>query len=523
MSSNGSESLINKTIFDNLVFNREYFVKVWGHLKSEHFEEMSPYRDLYNMIMEHYEEFKTPPSKNMLQIKLEESSLTEIKFDKLKTIVDNLEGDSYKNDTVDELIKITETHVKRTAFENTLVRCYEIFQNDKLPEREKNKKLPSLDSARQLMDEALGIDFYGDQTHDYIDDVDERIRYYSTDYMKIPFKLNTLNIMTNYGVERKTLNLIVAGTNVGKSLGLCSLSADYLMLGYNVLYVSMEMEKVKIGQRIDANLLDISLDQLNFKNFDSKKFNDRFDRIKNNENIGRLKVIDYPQKMANINTLRGLLEDLKTKEDFVPHIIMVDYLAIFDTVNANKQTKEHDRQSNVASDLRALAQEEDLVLWSAVQVNRDAYGSSDGDVSDIAGSFNVTHHADFMILITETHDLVERRMQRIKVIKSRYGNKDKNGEANVSVSKLNQRWVDLDEWKGSPQYIPPKVNPSSLTSNMEEVKNVKHGGANDIQKEIKNIMKPNDKPKEEKRSYLNEVDNFDDNEFLSDLIGSMDL
>ncbi|AZV01075.1 DNA helicase [Escherichia phage vB_EcoM_005] len=243
-----------------------------------------------------------------------------------------------------------------------------------------------------------------------------------------------------------TENVLLAGTNVGKSLGLCSLAADYLQSGYDVLYISMEMAEEVCAKRIDANLLDVSLDDIDDGHVSWPEYKAKMDKWRSTATLGRLKIKQYPTGGANADTFRALLNEYKLKQNFVPQVVIVDYLAIC----ASSRTKVFSENSYglikmVAEELRGLAVEKKLLLWTAAQTTRGANVAAEIDMADIAESFGIAHTADFMLGVVETEEFAQMGMQMVKQLKSRYGDKSYYNKFKIGVKKGNQRWYEVED------------------------------------------------------------------------------
>lgn len=445
---------MNVMILSNLLYNPEYFIKVYHHLLPKYFPEGSAYKDLFIVINKFYERYEGRPTKMAINIELNSSGLPEDRFNNTKQLLNNITAIS--GEDVDIMVKQTEKYVRDVAYYNTIEDIVEIYANDKLPEESRNKRLPSLESTQDMVAKALAISFDNNLGHDYNTGFEERRLAYLEGVMKIPFRLESMNKMTNGGVERKTLNIPIAPTGVGKSMWLCSLAVDYIMQGYNVLYVTLEMSEMQVSKRIDANILDISLNNMNQDTLDSELYMTKAKEFMAKPHMGTLKVKEYASREASVNDFKSLIDDYRIKENFVPDIVIVDYLMIIKSSDRVK-VAEHERLNKLAVELRALAFAYDVAVWSPMQTNRDGTDKSDLSLSDIAGSFDVSHHADFIVMIIESEDGTDRRTQRVKTVKNRYGSKDDNGVVDLFVTKGKQRYEDLDDFNGSPPNIPPRL------------------------------------------------------------------
>ncbi|UYD60060.1 ATP-dependent helicase [Aeromonas phage avDM12-TAAL] len=430
---------IEQSILTNLLVSEEYFRQVFPFLKSEYFPR-GPIRIIFELIQKHYNEYKTIPTHNALVIALEKrTGIAQVEFDEAYAGIAELTG---VPEDLAWLLSETEKYCQERAMHNALSEAIRIQENHAKPLDERDKRIADIGAIPDLMKNALAVAFNIAIGHDYFDDVESRFQSYRMKAKKIPFTTRILNTITKGGVERKTLNLILAGVNVGKSLGLCHLACEYLLQGYNVLYVSMEMGEEVCGKRIDANLLDVSLDDIDDGLISESDFMRRFGALKQ-KNCGKLVVKQFPTGAANVNHLNNLMADLQIKKGFKPDIVIVDYLGIM----CSKRMTAYSENSYtlvkaIAEELRGFAVEHNVVVWSAAQTTRGGWDSSDISMSDIAESAGLAATADFILAAMETDELAEIGQQLMKQIKSRYGDKNKFSRFNLCVDKSKQRWSE---------------------------------------------------------------------------------
>ncbi|QJT71756.1 DNA helicase [Shewanella phage Thanatos-1] len=427
-------------ILSNLLENKQYFSKVWPYTELEYFD--GPAKIVVACIKKHVDKYNAPPSKAAIGVALENSSLSAPLVEGAKELVNSL---STTPEDLAWLVNETESHYQKTAMFNATSRIIEIQTNADLPPEQQNKKMPSVGAIPDIMRDALSVCFDSNLGHDWMEDADARFQSYLIKARKVPFKLNILNKITKGGAEYGTLNVILAGVNVGKSLGLCSLAADYLQTGNNVLYISMEMAEEVCAKRIDANLLDVTLDDIDDGRLSYPEFKQKMDKWRASSTLGRLKVKQYPTGGANANTFRAYLDELKLKENFVPTVVIIDYLGICGSSRIKQYSENsYTMVKAIAEELRALAVEKGLVIWTAAQTGRGAWDSSDINMSDVAESAGLPATCDFLLAAIETEELVQMGQQLMKQIKSRYGDKNINNKFNLVVKKGNQRWVEID-------------------------------------------------------------------------------
>ncbi|QDH49176.1 helicase [Pantoea phage Phynn] len=430
--------MIVETIFSNLIYNGTFFVQAWPHLKSDYFEGSA--KNLYELMDKHVQQFNSIPSTTALEIAADKMRVSDAVLDDTKKLIKSLVN---APEDLTWLMSETEKYCQDKAMYNALSKSIAITANAEKPEKERDRKLPDVGAIPEIMQEALSICFDSSVGHDYFEDYEKRWLLYQSKAMKIPFSIPILNTITKGGAERGTLNLILAGVNVGKSLGLCSLAADYLQQGYNVLYISMEMAEHVCSKRIDANLLDVTMDDIDNGNIQYADYKNRMEKLKSRK-VGRLYVKQYPTSGAHANHFKALIKELKLKKQFKADVIIVDYLGICLSTRVKGGENTYTLVKSIAEELRGLAVEEQAVLWSGAQTTRNAWDSSDVSMGDIAESAGLAATADFILSAIETEELADQSLQLMKQIKSRYGDKNVFNHFKIEVQKGNQRWRNTD-------------------------------------------------------------------------------
>ncbi len=427
-------------ILSHLVYDKTYFSTVWPYMDPAYFEQ-GPAKTLFNTIKSHVDEYHSVPSTTAINVALDNSTLSEVELEGTKTLLNSL-VDSPEDHSW--LIKETEKYVQKTAMYNATSRIIEIQTNADLPPGKRDNRMPDVGAIPDIMREALSVSFDSNVGHDWLEDYEARWLTYMNKTRKIPFKLPMLNRITKGGAEFGTLNILMAGVNVGKSLGLCSLAADYLQSGFNVLYISMEMAEEVCAKRIDANLNDMTLDDIDDGHISYSEYKSKMEKWRKSTTLGKLVIKQYPTGGANANTFRALLNELQLKKQFKPDIIIVDYLGICGSSRIRQYTENsYTLVKAIAEELRGLAVETGTCMWSAAQTGRAAWDASDMNMSDVAESAGLPATADFMLAVIETPELAQQGIQLIKQIKSRYGDKNLNNKFNVGVKKGNQRWYEV--------------------------------------------------------------------------------
>lgn len=433
--------MLTSSILSNLVFNEAYYRIVYPHLKREYFRQGSE-RIVYGLISKYIDKYEVLPTKNALLVELEtKNSLNQSDFE---TSIDLINSMNSVPEDLNWLVDSTEKFCQDNSLYNALTIVNEIQHNSSLNHEERNPKIPDVGVIPELLRDALGICFDTSVGHDYFEDYESRWESYVKRTAKIPFTIEILNRITQGGVERKTLNLIMAGVNVGKSLSMCTLSADYLTQGLNVLYISMEMSEEAVSKRIDANLMNVSMDD--FDTLTGGSYKDKIKALASRNKIGKLIVKQFPTGGASVNHFNALMEELKTKKGWKPDVVMVDYLGICASSRIQGYSENsYQYVKAVAEELRGFAIRWDVAVWSGAQTNRNGWDSSDIEMGDIAESAGLAATADFILAVMETTELAELGQYLAKQIKSRYGDKSKWSKFPLGVDKGKQRLYELDE------------------------------------------------------------------------------
>ena len=425
---------IEQTILSNLIYNEAYGRKVIPFLKDEYFSDV-PIRTVYQLIDAYVKQYNAFPSKEALAIDLSNRVGTpENVFKSSKDIVESLSFD--KDTQVEWLVTQTEKFCQEKAVYNAIMSSIQILDD-------RDGKI-SKGAIPQILSDALGVSFDTNIGHDFIEDADARYEFYHTKENRIPFDLEYLNKITGGGLPNKTLNIILAGTGVGKSLMMCHMSAANLMVGKNVLYITMEMAEERISERVDANLLDVPLDQL--KVIPKDIYDKKMDKIRK-KTQGKLIVKEYPTASVGSANFRHLLNELKLKKKFVPDIIYIDYLNICTSsrIKHGAQVNSYTLIKAIAEELRGLAVEFNVPVVSATQTTRSGYSSSDLELGDTSESFGLPATADFMFGISTSEKLDELGQIMVKQLKNRYGDPSTNRRFVVGVDRSRMRLYDVEQ------------------------------------------------------------------------------
>lgn len=424
---------IEQVIFGNLVTNEEYGRKVIPFLKEEYFPDYEN-KIIFNLIDEYAKKYNSFPSKEALAIDLtNKSGVNEETFKKCKDIIASIEPDSTK---LDWLVDQTENFCQEKAIYNALMQSIQIIDD-------KNGKT-SKGAIPQILTDALGISFDAHIGHDFIEDSNSRFEFYHAKESRISFDLEYFNNITQGGLPKKTLNIILAGTGVGKSLAMCHFAAANMVAGLNVLYITMEMAEERIAERIDANLLDVTLDDL--KVLPKDAYDKKMDRLKRKVK-GKLVIKEYPTACAGSANFRHLLNELKIKKNFMPDVIYIDYLNICmsSRIKNGANVNSYTLVKAIAEELRGLAVENNVPIISATQTTRSGYSNSDVGLEDTSESFGLPATADFMFALTTSEELEELGQIMVKQLKNRYNDPSINRRFVLGVDRSKMRLYDVEQ------------------------------------------------------------------------------
>jgi replicative DNA helicase len=423
-----------QVIFSNLIFNEEYARKVIPFLKEEYFVDYTD-KTLFKLIDSYSKKYNSFPSKEALVIDLtNKEGINEDTFKKCKSTIETFDKD--ENTKLEWLLDKTETFCQEKAVYNAIMKSIEIIDD-----RSGNLTKGSIP---QILTDALGVSFDSHIGHDFIDDSDSRFEFYHTKESRIGFDLEYFNKITQGGLPKKTLNIILAGTGVGKSLAMCHFAAANMVAGLNVLYITMEMAEERIAERIDANLLDVTLDDLKVIPKDS--YEKKMERLKRKVK-GKLVIKEYPTACAGSANFRHLLNELKIKKNFVPDVIYIDYLNICmsSRIRHGSNVNSYTLVKAIAEELRGLAVEHNVPIISATQTTRSGYSSSDVGLEDTSESFGLPATADFMFALTTSEELEELGQIMVKQLKNRYNDPSTNRRFVLGVDRSKMRLYDVEQ------------------------------------------------------------------------------
>lgn len=418
-------------VLSNLLNNEKYARKVLPYLHIKLFQEKEE-KAIFKAIVNHFDNYNILPSKTEVKHYInEDSSLTDDQYNNTIEYISTL-----SNDDVDYnwLLDTTEKWVQNRSLYNAIRDSISIIDGT---DTKHNKH-----AIQDMLKDALAVSFDTHIGHDYFDEAEQRFDFYSLEKARIPFHLDFFNKITNGGIPRKTLNVIMGTTNAGKSLMLADFAANYLLNGLNVLYVTLEMAEEAIANRIDANLMNVPLNAV--EKMDKDVFIGKVGKIKNKTN-GKLIIKEYPTTSAHAGHIKNLLQELKLKKNFIPDIIMVDYINIMASSRVKlANTNSYFYIKSIAEELRALAVEYDVPVWSATQSNRSGHSDTDIDLTNTSESFGLPATVDFMVALIRTDELDQLNQIMIKQLKSRYGNKSYYEKFIIGVDIDKMKFFDAE-------------------------------------------------------------------------------
>jgi replicative DNA helicase len=422
---------IEKTILRNLVHDETYMRRVFPFLKANYFGDATD-RAVFSSIQQFIADYNACPTIEALDIALQKGKLTEEQFASAHNLIKELTPEPAN---ASWLINESERWCKERAIYNAIIRSIEIMDG-------KDKQLTT-DALPSLLQDALGVGFDNSVGHDYINDAASRFEFYHRVENRIAFDLEMFNKITNGGLPNKTLNVALAGTGVGKSLFMCHVAAACLAAGKHVLYITLEMAEEKIAERIDANLMNLPMDELH--NLPKQMFSNRIDRIKD-KTEGRLIIKEYPTAGAHAGHFKSLINELSLKQKFRPDMIMVDYLNICASsrfkggANINSYTL----VKSIAEELRGLAIEHDVPILTATQTTRSGYGNTDVELTDTSESFGLPATADLMFALISTEELEALNQLLVKQLKNRYNDPTVNRKFIIGIDRAKMKLYDVE-------------------------------------------------------------------------------
>ena len=423
---------IERTALSNLVSNEEYCRKVLPFIKADYFA-VKEERVVFEEITSFVDKYRKMPTKISLEIEVESrQDLTETEHNKIVEIIKTLDSTDVD---MEWLVDTTEKFCKDKAIYNAIVDGISIIDG-----KDKNR---GADAIPSLLTDALAVSFDNAVGHDYFDDSASRFDFYHKIEERIPFDLEFFNKITKGGLPQKTLNIALAGTGVGKSLFMCHMAANCLSQGKNVLYITLEMAEERIAERIDANLLNVSMEDLH--DLPKTMFENKIKKIQKKTN-GQLIIKEYPTASAHSAHFRGLIKELSIKKSFKPDMIFIDYLNICASsrLKGASQVNSYTYIKSIAEELRGLAVETNVPIMSATQTTRSGFGSTDIGLEDTSESFGLPATADFMFALISNEELDALNQIVVKQLKNRYNDPTMNKRFVLGIDRSKMRLYDVD-------------------------------------------------------------------------------
>lgn len=421
-------------ILHNLIKNETYSRKILPFLKKEYFHDRLE-KALYETISSFILEYNSLPTREALVVCVDKNkSLSEDEHSRIIDVIDVV-CEPKESNSLDWLYAETENFCKNKAVYNAIMESINIIDG---------KESTPQTAIPDILSKALAVSFDSHIGHDYYEDHQKRFEFYHTVEKRVAFDLEYFNAITRGGIPSKTLSVVMAGTGVGKSLFLCHHAANCLKQHLNVLYITCEMSEEKIAERIDANILDVTMDDLKSlpKNIYEKKIQNSCAEFK-----GKLIVKEYPTATASSNHFRFLLDELWLKKKFKPDVIFIDYLNICASsrIKGNANVNSYTYIKAIAEELRGLAVEYNVPVFTATQTNRDGYSNSDPDLTNTSESFGLPATADFMFALISTEELEEMNQVMVKQLKNRYNDTYQNRKFIVGINRSKMKLFDVEK------------------------------------------------------------------------------
>jgi len=428
-----STQTIERTTLSNLVYNEPYARKVLPFIRAEYFQDRHE-RVVFEEITKFMEKYGNQPTKEALSIELDNRS--DLNTEEFKTVLNVVETLSDAKVDMNWLVDTTEKFCKDKAVYNSILSSIQIIEG--------KDKQHTPEAIPSILQDALAVAFDNNVGHDYVEDGENRFEFYHKKEEKLEFDLEYFNKITKGGLPQKTLNIALAGTGVGKSLFMCHMAASTLMQGKNVLYITMEMAEERIAERIDANLMNITMEDLH--SLPKKMFETKLSKIQKKTN-GKLIIKEYPTASAHSGHFRALLKELALKKSFKPDIIFIDYLNICSSsrFKGNANVGSYFYIKAIAEELRGLAVENNVPIMSATQTTRGGYANSDVGLEDTSESFGLPATADLMFALISTEELEGLNQIMVKQLKNRYNDPGLNKRFVIGIDRARMKLYDCEQ------------------------------------------------------------------------------
>ena len=444
-----TEVNIEEMILSNLLNNENYLRNVSPFLRKEFFSHSNV--TVFRLINDYFNEYNNTPTQQALKIELDNlQNLNQDNYDYSLELITRL---SSSEADYEWLVEKTEKWCQDKAIYNAIMESIQVIEGNSKKDK---GALP------EILSDALSVSFDTHIGHDFLEDYEKRYDFYHQKIERLPFDIDLMNTITRGGVPRKTLNVILAGTGVGKTLMMCHFAASNLMEGRNVLYVTLEMAEERIAERIDANLMDVPLNEL--ETYPKQTFDTKIDRIRK-KTQGKLVIKEYPTASVGAGHFRHLLNELKLKKKFTPDIIFIDYLnlCISSRMKMGGSVNTYTYVKAIAEELRGLAVENNLPIFTATQTNRSGFTSSDVGLEDTSESFGLPATADFMVAAISSEELEGMKQTMVKQLKNRYGDPALHRRFVVGVDRSRMKLYNAE----SQESVLPSIDDKPVMDNTD--------------------------------------------------------
>ena len=420
-------------ILRNLLYNEEYVRKVIPFIKADYFEDLTQ-KIVFEEIFSFVEQYNKPATKEILCIEAEKrSDINDSSFKDVTNLISSLDDEPSEYEW---LVTTTEKWCRDRAIYLALMESIQLADG--------KDDTKGRDAIPTILSDALAVSFDSHVGHDYLLDYEERYESYHRKEDKLPFDLEFFDKITKGGIPNKTLNIALAGTGVGKSLFMCHFASSVLLQGKNVLYITLEMAEEKIAERIDANLLNVNIQDIT--DLPKVMYEDKVTGV-SKKTQGSLIIKEYPTAAAHSGHFKGLLNELALKKSFRPDIIFIDYLNICASsrYRTNNNVNSYSYIKAIAEELRGLAVEANLPIVSATQTTRSGFASSDVDLTDTSESFGLPATADLMFALISTEELEALNQIMVKQLKNRYNDPTINKRFVIGIDRAKMRLYDCEQ------------------------------------------------------------------------------
>ena len=424
---------IERTALKNLIYNEQYCRKVLPFIKEEYFSDRLE-KLLFQEIYKFVNKYNNLPTKESLSIEINTNkSINEDEYKKITDILSTLNPEPVN---LDWLVETTEKFCKDRAIHNAILGGIQIIDG--------KDKTHTPEYLPEMLSDALSVSFDQKVGHDYLQESKERFDFYKKKEERLELDLEFFNKITRGGIPSKTLNICLAGTGVGKTMFMTHLASSVLLQGKNVLYITLEMAEERIAERIDANLLNVGMSDL--EELPYAMYETKINKLQS-KTSGKLIIKEYPTASAHTGHFRSLLKELALKKSFKPDIVFVDYLNICSSARfkAGANVNSYTYIKSIAEELRGLAVENDLPIFSATQTTRGGFVSSDVGLEDTSESFGLPATADFMFALISSEELDDKNQIMVKQLKNRYNDPTVNRKFILGVDRSKMRFYDVEQ------------------------------------------------------------------------------